>query len=69
MVPAGHGDGEIGPILKDAYESGYRGFLTMEPHLSQGGQFGGFTGPDLFKTAVDALKDVCRQYGVPLTDD
>lgn len=69
MVPAGQGDGEIGPILKDAYESGYRGFLTMEPHLSQGGQFGGFTGPDLFKTAVDALKDVCRQYGVPLTND
>lgn len=66
MVPAGQGDGEIGPILKDAYESGYRGFLTLEPHLSQGGQFGGFTGPDLFKTAVDALKDVCRQNGVPL---
>ncbi|HEY2587497.1 MAG TPA: sugar phosphate isomerase/epimerase [Tepidisphaeraceae bacterium] len=67
MVPAGQGDGEIGPILKDAYESGYRGFLTMEPHLSQGGQFGGFTGPALFKTAVDALKDVCRHYSVPLS--
>lgn len=66
MVPAGEGDGEIGPILKDAYASGYRGFLTMEPHLAQGGQFSGFTGPKLFKTAVDALRDVCREYGVPL---
>lgn len=66
MVPAGQGDGDIGPILKDAHGSGYRGFLTMEPHLSQGGQFGGFTGPALFKTAVDALRDVCRKYDVPL---
>jgi 3-dehydroshikimate dehydratase len=66
MVPAGEGDGNIGPILKDAYASGYRGFLTMEPHLSQGGQFSGFTGPKLFKVAVDALKNVCRQIGVPL---
>ena len=60
------GDGEIGPILKDAYASGYRGFLTLEPHLSQGGQFSGFTGPTLFKVAVDSLKEVCRQNGVPL---
>jgi 3-dehydroshikimate dehydratase len=66
MVPAGQGDGEIGPILKDAYANGYRGFLTLEPHLSQGGQFSGFTGPTLFKVAVDALKEVCRQNGVPL---
>ena len=66
MVPAGEGNGNIGPILKDAYASGYRGFLTMEPHLSQGGQFSGFTGPKLFKVAVDALKNVCRQNGVPI---
>jgi sugar phosphate isomerase/epimerase len=66
MVPAGQGDGDIGPILKDAYACGYRGFLTMEPHLAQGGQFSGFTGPTLFKTAVDALKDVCKRYGIPL---
>jgi sugar phosphate isomerase/epimerase len=66
MVPAGEGDGDIGPILKDAYASGYRGFLTLEPHLSQGGQFSGFTGPTLFKVAVDALKNVCKEQGVPL---
>ena len=66
MVPAGQGDGDIGPILKDAYAGGYRGFLTLEPHLSQGGQFSGFTGPTLFKVAVDALRQVCREQGVPL---
>jgi sugar phosphate isomerase/epimerase len=66
MVPAGEGNGDIGPILKDAYACGYRGFLTMEPHLSQGGQFSGFTGPTLFKVAVDALKKVCKEHHVPL---
>ena len=66
IVPAGQGDGDIAPILKDAYASGYRGFLTLEPHLSVAGQFSGFTGPKLFKVAANALKDVCRKNGVPL---
>lgn len=68
IVPAGQGDGEIGPILKDAYASGYRGFVSLEPHLSAAGQFGGFTGPKLFQVAANALKDVCRRYEVPLAD-
>jgi sugar phosphate isomerase/epimerase len=66
IVPAGQGDGDIAPILKDAYDSGYRGFLTLEPHLSVAGQFSGFTGPKLFKVAADALKDVCGKNGIPL---
>jgi|SRR5579884_2740399 len=66
IVPAGEGDGGIGPILKDAYEGGYRGFLTLEPHLGVAGQFSGFTGPALFKVAADALKRVCRENRVPL---
>lgn len=66
IVPAGQGDGDIPAILKDAYASGYRGFLTLEPHLGVAGQFSGFTGPKLFKVAADALKDVCRNVGVPL---
>ena len=66
IVPAGEGDGDIGAILKDAYLNGYRGFLTLEPHLAKGGQFSGFSGPGLFKAAADALKEVCRQNQVPL---
>jgi len=66
IVPAGEGDGDIPAILKDAYASGYRGFLTLEPHLSVAGQFSGFTGPNLFKVAADALKKVCREINVPL---
>ena len=66
IVPAGKGDGDIGPILKDAYDSGYRGFLSLEPHLAKGGQFSGFSGPRLFTLAAESLKELCNQYGVPL---
>jgi 3-dehydroshikimate dehydratase len=66
MVPAGEGDGDIPAILKDAYANGYRGFLTLEPHLSVARQFSGFTGPNLFKVAADALKKVCREVHIPL---
>jgi sugar phosphate isomerase/epimerase len=66
IVPAGRGDGGIAPVLADAYRGGYRGFLSLEPHLAADKQFGGFSGPDLFKVAADALKDLCRTNGIPL---
>ncbi|WP_428937255.1 sugar phosphate isomerase/epimerase family protein [Fontivita pretiosa] len=66
VVPAGKGDGSLEPILKDAYQSGYRGFLSLEPHLKAHGQFSGFSGPELFKTAADALKELCSRAGIPL---
>lgn len=66
VVPAGQGDGHIGEILKDAYASGYRGFVSLEPHLKVAGHSHGETGADLFKVAADALKSVCKQAGVPL---
>jgi sugar phosphate isomerase/epimerase len=66
IVPAGLGDGQIAAILKDAYASGYRGFLSLEPHLAAAGQFSGFSGPRLFKIAADALKKLCREIAVPL---
>jgi sugar phosphate isomerase/epimerase len=61
--PAGQGDGKIREILKDAFSTGWSGFLTLEPHLSAAGQFQGFTGAGLFKTAVDALKGVLAEVG------
>jgi sugar phosphate isomerase/epimerase len=66
VVPAGEGDGDIPAILKDAYQGGYRGFVSMEPHLRVAGHSHGETGPDLFKLAVDALRAVCRRQGIPL---
>jgi 3-dehydroshikimate dehydratase len=66
VTPAGEGDGHIGEILADAYKSGYRGFVSLEPHLKVAGHSHGETGADLFKVAADALKKVCKQYNVPL---
>lgn len=66
VVPAGKGDGHLASILADAYAAGYRGFLSLEPHLAHAGQFHGFTGPALFKVAVDALRTLCSEINVPL---
>lgn len=40
VVPAGHGDGNVKEILKMLKESGYEGFLSLEPHLAD---FAGFS--------------------------
>jgi sugar phosphate isomerase/epimerase len=66
VMPAGKGDGQLEPILVDLHKSGYGGFLSLEPHLAAHEQFGGFSGPQLFKVAADALKDLCRKNNLPL---
>lgn len=66
VVPAGQGNGHIPEILADAWNSGYRGFLSLEPHLAAHEQFSGFSGPSLFKVAADALKKICRERNIPL---
>jgi len=59
IVPPGEGDGDIPAVLKDAvFERDYDGFLSLEPHLAAAGQFSGFSGPDLFKKAVQSLKRI-----------
>jgi 3-dehydroshikimate dehydratase len=66
VVPAGQGDGQLEPILVDAWQSGYRGFLSLEPHLAAHEQFYGFSGPGLFKVGADALKALCKKNGIPV---
>jgi 3-dehydroshikimate dehydratase len=66
VVPAGEGDGKIAEIVADAYKSGYRGFLSLEPHLKVAGHSTGETGPELFELAVASLRSVCQRIGVPL---
>jgi len=66
VVPAGQGDGQIQTILEDAYKTGYTGFLSLEPHLKVAGHSSGETGPELFKVATEALREVCRKAGIPL---
>ena len=68
VVMAGAGDGDIPAILADAYAGGYRGYLSLEPHLAVAGQFSGFSGPKLFAEAVMALRGVCAAARIPIAD-
>ncbi|MFL5805613.1 MAG: sugar phosphate isomerase/epimerase family protein [Roseiflexaceae bacterium] len=54
--PAGAGDGAIPELLRTLASRGYRGFLTLEPHLHIAGRAGGFSGPDGMRTAIHALR-------------
>ncbi|HHX64223.1 MAG TPA: sugar phosphate isomerase/epimerase [Chloroflexi bacterium] len=61
VVPAGQGDGEVKELLIVLKKRGYDGFLSLEPHLAHAGEFSGFSGPDLFGIAVNALRDLLAQ--------
>jgi sugar phosphate isomerase/epimerase len=55
VVPAGEGDGQIPEILAALVRDGYRGYLSLEPHLALAGKAGGFSGPEEFARAARAL--------------
>lgn len=57
-VPAGAGDGEIPRLIQEAVDTGYDGFVVLEPHLTVAGLSSGFTGPERFADAVAALKGI-----------
>jgi len=57
-VPAGEGDGRIPQLLDDAAANGYDGFCVLEPHLVVAELSHGFTGPERFADAADALKRI-----------
>jgi sugar phosphate isomerase/epimerase len=58
VVAAGEGDGQIPETLAYLQASGWQGVLSMEPHLTAAGPYGGFSGPELFTAAVDALRRI-----------
>ena len=60
----GEGDGQIHELLKELAYIDYQGFITLEPHLRTGGQFGGDTGPELFEQAILATKGLCNDVGL-----
>lgn len=66
VVPAGHGDGNVKEILTELLGSGYKGFLSLEPHLMDFAGFAdleqgeavekaGMTGEQAYTTAYNAL--------------
>jgi sugar phosphate isomerase/epimerase len=63
-VPAGAGDGLIPRLLQEAADSGYDGFAVLEPHLMIAGLTSGFTGPERFAEAADALKRILGERNI-----
>ena len=63
ITVAGGGDGQIPELLAALRESGYRGFLALEPHLKVAGQRGGFSGPDGMRRATEALRGLMTAAG------
>ncbi len=58
VVPAGQGDGQVRETLAELRDSGFEGYLSLEPHLAIAGRFGGYSGADGFRIAARALKDL-----------
>lgn len=62
----GEGDAQIRELANDLIKSNYQGFITMEPHLELGGQFGGKTNPDLFKHAINSMRLILNEERMKL---
>jgi sugar phosphate isomerase/epimerase len=64
VVPAGQGDGELRQTLAALRDSGFAGFMSLEPHLAEAGRFGGFSGPEGFRRAAAALKFLLNEASI-----
>jgi sugar phosphate isomerase/epimerase len=64
VVPAGQGDGELRETIAALRASSFDGLFSLEPHLASAGKFSGFSGPDLFRVAAGAFKDLLREQAI-----
>lgn len=58
VVPAGEGEGQLLETFRFLKEKGWKGALTLEPHLQAAGPLGGYSGEQLFEVAANALRGV-----------
>jgi len=64
VVPAGEGDGQLPETLSALRASGFDGFFSLEPHLASSGTYSGFSGPELFRKAAGAFKELLRRQDI-----
>jgi sugar phosphate isomerase/epimerase len=64
VVPAGQGDGEVRETLAALAASGFAGYASLEPHLVTAGRYGGFSGPEAFRHAAQALKSLLAELAI-----
>lgn len=65
--PAGEGDGQVGELLSKLKETGYQGYLALEPHLKVAGHSSGFSGAGGMTLAVEALRKLMAERGLEET--
>lgn len=63
VTAAGEGIAAWPELLTRLHDAGYNGFLSLEPHLAEGGRFGGFSGPARFHHASQALQGLLKGMG------
>lgn len=64
VVPAGEGDGELRETLTALRDDGYDGYASLEPHLDEAFELGGFSGPTAFGQAARAFAGLLAEIGV-----
>jgi len=63
IAPAGEGDGDIPATLEAFKNRGFHGPASLEPHLAVAGRKGGYSGPEAYKVAANALFDCFEDVG------
>jgi sugar phosphate isomerase/epimerase len=58
IEPPGEGDGRLPETLAALHDRGFAGPLSLEPHLAMAGSNYGYSGPEGFRTAADALQGI-----------
>ncbi|MEO8906598.1 MAG: TIM barrel protein [Microbacteriaceae bacterium] len=64
VVPTGEGDGQLRETLAALRDDGYAGYASLEPHLNDAFELGGFSGPIAFGIAARALAGMLAEIGV-----
>ena len=66
VVPAGQGDGELDATIAALKADGFTGFASLEPHLANAHELGGYSGPVAFGIAARAFGSLAAKNGVEL---
>jgi sugar phosphate isomerase/epimerase len=64
VVLPGEGDGQLRETLGALDESGFDGYVSLEPHLALAGRYGGFSGPEAYRQAARALKALLGELAI-----
>lgn len=66
VVPSGEGDGQLRETIRALAADGFTGFASLEPHLAEAHELGGFSGPAAYGRAARAFRGIAESVGVQL---